>query len=233
MCCQIEHSPGTLSISSKKPCIWAKRLTPWLKGNRHVSSWWSTLTGFHDLCTHRLVLNPEISPPFSNSFALISKWRNAMGFKVLLRTTELPHCIFPLRMQGKNHRWSQRAASGMSRSQLPQAYLTAEANYNLLLSRKDYSAFTLQSHTLPFLFQVSCAPSYDVSFHSSQSPQKGFSVLRTSCINLKGGTSGSSSCLFCDISDYNAQWTIVTIINHQHLCNFWDETKTQKWTLMS
>lgn len=122
------------------------------------SSWWNTLTGFHDLCTHRLMLNPEISPPFSNSFALISKWRNAMGLKVLLRTTKLPHCIFPLRMQGKNHRWSQRAASGMSCSQLPQAYLTADTNYNLLLSRKDYSAFTLQSHTLPFLFQVSCVP---------------------------------------------------------------------------
>lgn len=127
-----------------------------------------------------------------------------MGFKVLQRTTELPHCIFLLRMQGKNHRWSQRAASEMSCSQLPQAYLTADTN-NLLLSRKGNSAFTLQSHTLPFLFQVSCAPHTMSPYSSSQSPQKAFSVLRISCINLKGGTSGSSSCLFCDISDYNAQ----------------------------
>lgn len=157
MCCQIEHSPGTLSISSK-PLYLSKEANSLIEREQACSFWWSTLTGFHDLCTHHLMLNPEISPLLSNSFAHISKWRNAMGFKVLLRTTELPHCIFLLRMQGMKHRWSQRAAS-----ELPQAYLTADTNYNLLLSRKDYSAFTLQSHTLPFLFQVSCAPSYDVS----------------------------------------------------------------------
>lgn len=145
MCCQIEHSPGTLSISSK-PLYLSKEATSLVEREKACSFWWSTLTGFHNLCTHHLMLNPEISPPFSNSFALISKWRNATGFKVLPRTTELPHCIFLLRMQGKNHRWSQRAASEMSCSQLPQAYLTADTN-NLLLSRKDYSAFTLQSHT--------------------------------------------------------------------------------------
>lgn len=93
---------------------------------------------------------------------------------------------------------------------------------------------SLSSHThYPSCFKFRVPPHTMSPYSSSQSPQKAFSVLRISCINLKGGTSGSSSCLFCDISDYNVQWTIVTIINHQHLCNFWDETKTQKWTLMS
>lgn len=89
------------------------------------------------------------------------------------------------------------------------------------------------THTTLPVSSFMCPPHTMSPYSSSQSPQKAFSVLRISCINLKGGTSGSSSCLFCDINDYNAQWTIVTIINHQHLCNFWDETKTQKWTLMS
>lgn len=146
MCCQIEHSPGTLSISSKPLCL-SKEANSLVEREQACSFWWSTFTGFHDLCTHHLMLNPEISPLFSNSFALISKWRNAMGFKVLLRTTELPHCILLLRMQGMNPRWSQRAASEMSCSELPQAYLTADRNYNLLLSRKDFCFHSPVTHT--------------------------------------------------------------------------------------
>lgn len=71
MCCQIEHSAGTLNISSK-PLYVSKEANSLVERKKACSFWWSTLTGFHDLCTHHLMLNPEISPPFSNLLLLAS-----------------------------------------------------------------------------------------------------------------------------------------------------------------
>lgn len=88
-----------------------------------------------------------------------------------------------------------------------------QANYNLLLSRKASLLLPVSNHTCyPSRFYF-CMPTLHVMAPYIQliKTTTGSLLLWISYIYLKEGMSDSSSCLFCDISYYNAQWTIVTI----------------------
>lgn len=78
------------------------------------------------------------------------------------------------------------------------------------------SAFSLQSHMLSFPFLLLYAHSSCDGTLQLIKTTTGSLLLWISYIYLKEGMSASSSCLFCDISYYNAQWTIVTISSSIH-----------------
>lgn len=117
----------------------------------------------------------------------------------------------------ENHGRSPWAVSGLACSQLLQTYLwRASSRADRQIQPPTFkeslsSAFSLQPHMLSFPFLLLYAHSSCDGTLQLIKTTTGSLLLWISYIYLKEGMSDSSSCLFCDISYYNAQWTIVTI----------------------